>query len=432
MPTLTSTGNVNLTSATNWSPAQVPANGDILIVAGHTLTLNADITLEELRLSNAASRLAHSGGTRTITITTDLQIGAVLSATAITLTAGQELIIQFEPGAVGYRGVSGAATQPTFTVNGGTLRLRAHDTDSNLFAPNSAAVSRILATTNAGAVVETRGRVPATGNLAHSLFAINGGTWTHTHTGVSEFNPTNNGARLIVTTGSLSTTIDWTGDVSTSCPVATAGLVDFSNTQSTVTWNGNLYAGVALSTGSLLRFGGSGSTFTLNGKASHVSGTNSLTIWVLGGVFNWANQAVTLGPTETITMLASGGTINLSGLEIDNSNKVVGLLYGAAVGSAVDTVITNQPGASSCINFLTPTFITTPDPAPVLPPESKVQAGEVYGYTASPLTGNGPIVDSVILATAIALATADKPTLAEIEASTVLASKTDVMNAALL
>ena len=87
MTTLTSTGNVNLTSSTNWSPAQTPVAGDDLIINGaHNLTLDADMTLGSITFQNVSARLVISGTTRSVGATNGWNFTITPSETLISTT----------------------------------------------------------------------------------------------------------------------------------------------------------------------------------------------------------------------------------------------------------------------------------------------------------------------------------------------------------
>lgn len=404
MATLTSAGAVSLTASTNWSPAQVPANGDILIIGAHTLTLNADIELVDLRLTSTTARLAYSGGPRTISITGEILLSSAISATAITLTTGQSLTFRFLPGSTGIRATTNQ-TQYIVTLTGGTLELICHDgtdpdPDRDLVNPAVGNALRLFSSTNSGSTITTVGRLSTgVGNAAHLLANASGGAWTHTHSGLLEFLSTNTSARIASVTGAVAVTINWTGDVQNSNPVNSTGIFIWSNSSATVNFNGNCKSIVAHGGGAIHYV--SAGIVNYTGNLAHAAGSNSLTFWQAGGTFNWTAQSTVVAADETFVMIASAGSFNISGLLVDNNNKWVGVLYGSATGSSVGAVITNAPGAHSCINLLEPTIVTTPDPAPVLPSEGQVLSGVEYGYAASLLTGTGALIDQTAFVTAV-------------------------------
>ena len=75
MATLTSTGAVNLTSAANWSPAQIPANGDALIIGAHAFTIDADLVLLSVTFNNPPA-ITITGATRVVEATNGWTSGA--------------------------------------------------------------------------------------------------------------------------------------------------------------------------------------------------------------------------------------------------------------------------------------------------------------------------------------------------------------------
>ncbi len=424
MPTLTSTGNCNLTSSTNWSPALVPTTGDDLIVGAHTLTLDANITLNSLTFSATTSRLAYSGGPRTITVTGNVIFTAAISASLLTLTATQELI--FIVG--GFRTTANVVQYP-FTVNGGTLRLygTGSSSDSDLIDPTTANSFRLFQTSSSTSVVETRGRL-SIGAGTHNLVLISGGSWTHTHTGTSNFNSVTGTAKFITVSGAVAATVVFNGNVSTTVPVSTTGLITMSGSNSTLDINGNIEATEALGAGALVNL--TAGTLNLVGRIVHVAGTNSLTFLMSGGTFNHANQSITIPSNRTYTAYATAGVYNIGGLLVDNQNNWVAILSGTTTGTAAGAIITTVAGKSASINLLSPTYIFVEEGPATLPLESQVLSGVVYGYAGIEKTGTAVLITAENIRSAVGLSSANLdsqlgnlPTVSEFEARTLPAAE---------
>jgi hypothetical protein len=185
---------------------------------------------------------------------------------------------------------------------------------------------------------------------------------------------------------------------------------------------------------------------------------------VSNGTFQWMNQSPTIPANRDCVILNSSNVaaINLSGLDLTVNGKFIGLFHNNPTTNS-DTRATVLPGGQAATNATSFPIIYPPDPAPILPAPNVVAIGSGhYGYAGSLITPTGLVLDPAILASGVSAAldnisptalarfvTVDTGqtsaaagsvaalgggslTLAQIEASTVLAKKTDVINAGLI
>jgi hypothetical protein len=399
MATITSAASGSVNSTATWVGGVVPGPADDVVIAGHSVTFNVDVDFNSLTLNNTGSRMAVPASvTRVINLATDFKTTAAISATAITVSTGQLTITA--PG--GFRTTT-ALSQPIFTVSGtGILNLSAGGPDTDLITPTTSVSMRLLSLTGAGARANTTGRLSCGGGT-HQIITLAGGIWTHVHSGTSEFLSNTSTAKLIVSSGSTSGTVTFTGDISVSTPATTTGVISFANTATTNTINGDITSTNTTNGGAILHC--TGGTTILNGKISHPAGTNSLTVWVAGSCnFRWANRTVTIDESESVTIYCQAGYVDLGNLTVYNNSRMLVMFVGSGSGGAVGATIYNAAGAVTGINFIDVTIVYIPSPAPVLPPPSNVAAGIEYGYSASPQFGTGLIVDPTVLSTAVGTA----------------------------
>jgi hypothetical protein len=111
--------------------------------------------------------------------------------------------------------------------------------------------SGFFATTAAQAIVNTTGRL-SVGAGTHQLITIAGGTWTHTHDGVTTFNSGTATAKFLVVSGANTTNINFTGDFVSNTPASTTGILVMSGTACTASFNGNLFSSVTNTGGAIL------------------------------------------------------------------------------------------------------------------------------------------------------------------------------------
>lgn len=401
MATITSAASGNASAGATWVGGVAPGPADDVIIAGHTITLDVDRSYNSLTISNTASRLAlPAGANRLLTLTNGFTLGAAISATLLTIVSGQTLTVEV---GTGFR-YNSNQTNATFTVSTGALVLRGvgGSPDSELLDPLTAAAARLFATSNLAASVTTIGRL-SVGAGTHQVITIAGGTWTHQHDGVTQFNTTTSTAKLLSVSGSNLTTINFTGDIASITPATTTGLLVLGGSACTATFNSYLYSSVANNGGSILYC--SAGTTILNGKISHMAGTNSLSLWLAGGTFRWENQSVMIDGAESFTMICSAGFFDIDGLLVDNKNKFIGTIYGTGNGSATGCVITCASGAVAGFNFIDPTYQYLPPGAPTLPDPGDVAAGIQYGYSTAELLGTALVLNPSVLASALSLAT---------------------------
>lgn len=430
MTVLTSTGNVNLTSATNWSPSQIPVNGDDLIIGAHTLTLDADLTLDSVTFNSSASRLAISGTTRSVQATNgwtvSASISAVLCSTVLTTGTTVTLTGAWNIGTTASLNIAGI-----FSSTGGnaTLRTVGSNQSSVLFVTATGNVTRRITNSWTGGNLTTIGRFNfGSGWTSNEPIIINfsSGTYTHQSSGVNDLGGATS-QNLFQFSGN--STLNWTGSV-VSQSITTVGGI-FSLATSSV-----LHAiGAAGDTYELSNATGSGTTPTgiisISAGAVVLTGVfsstnNGIALRQTGGTVTYVNQTLTLPPNRYFVVDGTGGTLNVSGLRLTSSKGFLIRSIGAhAITSNADTQFICSSTAAMFAVYFNPTlesrFVVLPADPPTLPPQNKVEVGQVYGYAATPLTGTGLIVDSGVLSTSLGLAlTANN-----------IATRTDVTNAAL-
>lgn len=422
MATITSAASGNSNSGATWVGGVVPGPDDDVIIAGHVITLNADHTWNSLTLSSSASRLTPNVGPRVLNITTFWRHSAAIGSLACVPPASCTMTVN-----LGYFDHTANQSQYIFGISntGVTLNINSNNAipaEGNLLDPVGVSSTLLVTCSQPTANITVNGYFDtASGQL--TLFNLTGGTLLLNNNLPHNPGLTATSKILVVSgTGVVSATLN--GPCNSLVAQSTTGLVTLSNSNATVTINGDWYQAVTNNPGALLHV--SAGLLILNGKASHVAGSNTLTIWVAGGTFRWEDQTVTITETESVTLYASAGLLDFDGLIIENYNKFVGVMIGTSSFSATGAVLTNYPGAAGAINFMTMATINTENPAPTLPAIGDVAAGTVYGYGAAPLTGTGLAMDPAVLAAAIVTSApairseidANSSRLADIEADT--------------
>lgn len=437
MTTLTSGGAVNLTSSTNWSPAQTPVAGDDLVIGAHTLTLDADFTganaLLSIQFTSASSRLAVSGATRVVDfangISWTVAITGPLCSTAITV--GMSLTIRGKWQPTGNFNMSAM-----FTSTGGNLTLATigDDPSTILMDDHTGNGARVITASWTAGTLTTIGRLytPNASNASTlvTMAGAGGGAgayWNHTHTGLSEMNLGGVGHQLLIFTGKGAHT--WSGDLTSGSTSATGGLWNLSNNEaSSITGTilrtrGNAINAFYIANGSSVVhcLGAFNAALTLTGK---FYSTNKAVFAVVNsataatGRVNWRNQAVSIASNESIIIAAGAGClVDLTNFQVTNAGRFAYLETGAATCTTdSDTLVTCTTAALAFDNSGTGAFdgkiiVLESDP-PTLPDLEDVAAGTVYGYDESPLTGTGLIMDPAVLAAAMHTAVDDELALA--------------------
>lgn len=398
MATITSAASGDATAGTTWLGGVAPGPDDDVVIAGHTVTFDADLVWTSLTINNASGRLAMASNvSRTINLTGQFRRTANSSATVISIPTGSHLTVI----CAGFRATV-SMSQPIFTVAAANARLTLSGggSDSELLDPTTSVTERLFAMSVSSAVVETRGRISVSGGTT-LLAVITGGTWDHEHTGISYFNGTTTG-KILTASGAALQIINFRGDVVSLGATTTTGVFQNSGSNSVCTLTGNFYQAVANTGGALLYV--LGGLLILNGKVSHISGSNSLSVWVAGGTFRWTDQNRVYQSTESFTLIASAGYVELYDLVIENHSRVIGVLYGTANFATGGFTILNQPGGIAGFNHVDILVINSPQPAPSLPAPGDVVAGIVYGYPDFPQIGGGLIIDPASLTASVAAA----------------------------
>jgi hypothetical protein len=406
MTTLTSTGAVNLTSSTNWSPAQTPVDGDDLVIGAHTLTLDADLRLDSITLNNGSSRFAISGTSRSVESTNGFIVAVSLSANLITaaIPSGTSLTL------TGQWRSSANTNLLIASSTGGNLTLRTVGSNSSAILFDDAFLttgSRIITSSWTGGTLTTIGRFSLaawTGNS--SIVTITGGTWSHQSVGMNSFGL--GGHRIFFCSGTA--VINWTGSIDSQSNISAAGLFTLSsNGTHTIGQSGdacclrNSISGVAITSVVNITAG----AVTLTGIFS--ARTHGYVIQQSGGTITYTNQVHTLPSTDYFAVTGTSGAMNISGLKITTAKGAFIQTYLThTVTSNADTLFTCSTTAAFFGAYfntsLESRFVVLASTPPTLPAVEDVAAGESYGYTASPLTGTGLILDPAVLAAAFGTA----------------------------
>lgn len=410
MATLTATASpVNFTSSTNWSPAQIPADGDDLVIpSNYTLRMDVSRTFNTITMSGANSILQCWGSG---TITVQATNGWIMSATSyITLLSSA--------GAFGGTGLIlvGTWTFSNLTstanilsnVSAGfpvTLRTVGSDPSAELIRNLTSFLVTPVNAHSTNATLTFIGRISAPSvPIGGSMFVISGGTLNWTFSGQSNIG----GASLITCTVGGSYSITGTEIISNSngnIPILSAGgsgtFLSSFNLTSTGTNTANTGIGLAFRIGAALT-----NPMIHNGNVV-ITGNLALVSAIAAGTFRIsAGTIVVPVGAQLYTWLTSSMVLDLSDVVIQNSGEIAIInIYSGTVITTSSTLIQNMTNTAtaSAINTsaLDNKIINLTSSPPTLPSTSNVVTGVQYGYTGSLLTGTGLIINSDILSEAI-------------------------------
>ncbi len=397
MATLTSTGAVNLTSSTNWSPAQIPVAGDDLVIGAHTLTLDANLVLNSVTFNSSSSRMVIAGATRTVQATNGWTIALNNSIGELVTTAldGQTVTLY---GRWWLRGNNAGGHLFRSVINGSILTFATvgNDPSAELLLAQGQRPSFILGG-SLDAKLITVGRLTITGGEGipfnpNSYF----GEWQHTSIGINTFSnfymPNIRGK------------ITFYGDATYSTNSYGSPLWSLSSGNN----SNNMFVGnhkiINNTVAAFAIFGVSGaanSSITLIGNASATH--NGTVTTVSSGTFNWSNQSATVPIGERCLITASGGSVNLTNLQlnVEGHFAFVSTLQLPHVTTGASIYVSPGGSASAINNALASQIIATPSPAPVFPPTETVLKDEVYGYAGAELVGTAMLIDPAIISSAV-------------------------------
>ncbi len=400
MATITSAASGNSNVGATWVGGVVPGPDDDVVIAGHVITLTADHTWLSLTISNAAGRVNPSTGTRVLTITSFWLNSVVITGAACTPPASTNFTVNistFE--------TAGNQTKHFFLLSNSNVQLtinsnNAIPTEGNLLNPASTGRVYLVNCTAANSSATINGYFSTPLALLIVLFNFTGGTLVHNVDIPNECFGLATAKYFICSgTGVLNATL---GPFIGRGQVSTTGLVSVNNVNATVTINGNAFLDSAGGAGALLHI--LNGVLALNGKATHLSGTNTLTISLLGGTFRWNNQTRTINADESFTLYATTGLLDIGNLVVHNNNKFVGILTNVSTYASTGFTVISYGEAVAALNFVEGTYIKAEDPPPVLPSIENVAGGVEYGYPALLLTGTGLVVAPAVLAAGVSAA----------------------------
>jgi len=392
MATLTSAGAVNLTSSTNWSPAQVPVAGDDLVIGEHTLTLDADLVLGSVTFNNAASRLAFTGPARSVTATNGWTISGGVAAQFLTtqITIGNALSLY------GKWTFSGSAAAMSFAaMTGGSLTISTTGSDPSLilFDSSPGGTFRLAATnTFTGGTLNTTGRFLLSNGALQFPVTLNGSFWNHNSDGLNVFSY--QGTQIVV---SGVTTMTWTGDVDNKSSVS---LFRFTNWSGVATIDGDVF-GIGLPLFDL----STGNTGSLYFVGSFYPNSVGNQLSLQSGTFFWQSQNATLLQEKELRISLAGGTLVLTGLTLENYGRFAITRTSGTLVTDSNTVIRNfaPTGQSIALNSnqLDGRILQLGVDAPTLPAPETVAAETEYGYTGFEQVGTALLIDPAIISSAV-------------------------------
>jgi hypothetical protein len=414
MTVLTSTGNVNLTSSTNWSPAQIPTSADDLVLAnGHTLTVDADATILSLTVnSSTTSRMTPSGAVRELTVTNGItylgNVGqstaywCVVSGTEFTLNARHDF------------GTNSGSMYVFYANPLSVLNLNATSLADELLSVNAVGYNRLFFFLVADeAEVNVVGRVSAsvpTGNGSTAFNCKNGSNVTISHTGISTINIAGQHQKPFNMEGFGATSLTLNGDWDLPNIFGYSGVSGFFylNSTATLNVNGNINHLSTVSANfaaGVFRLANASAVVNMNGSITQYVGCGTAAIYMTAGTFNWVSQTAVIPVNRQLYIGQYGGTFVCTDLIIENSGSCTIIAYNAVGANAG---LTNKTASAGGSVFPSTTFTITNAEvqAPVLPNEEDVTSGTVYGYTGIDKTGTGLIVDPAILAAALSVSLA--------------------------
>ena len=249
----------------------------------------------------------------------------------------------------------------------------------------------------------TQGRFSITSNDSGGelIEVTSGGSWTHEHSGISNLSLGSNSVYLLYLRNG---TADVTGDFDLEITAgSTAALAHIVAGKLTATGDFKLdnIANSNVTQQNLFRLASSSAELELVGSAHTVTRSRACAILVQSGFFTWRDQNVTVPENRSCYVAIYTGTLNLSGLTVDNAGSVCFAIISGGSALTEGTAIINQPGATGFASFPGIAVTNVPDNAATLPPTEKVVLGEVYGFENTPLTGSALLLDSTVLQTAI-------------------------------
>lgn len=416
MPTLTTAASGNDSAGATWVGGVAPVAGDDIIVLGHTLTLDRDITYNSITFNNASSRLAIGGATRSVQATNGFILGVNLSAVLITtaIPIGTSLTL------TGTWSGSGALVGIANSTGGNlTLATIGNDPGSVLFSnPAVIASSRIITGSWSAGTLTTIGRFDMpTWTGTSTLVTLSGGTWNHTNSGTSLLGP----AAHFVLNNSASATVNWTGDLvsastSASLFAVNGSLSVFNVLAGSVIKRTSSIGGANHQSGTwssvlVMQGAASGAIVNIDGVFCSSKSSRAIAMNLAGGRVNWRNQTKSLPSTDAVVIIASAlATVDLTDLVLNNAGVFTYVESGSATTvESAGTLITNTSTSAQASVFtysgaLDGKMLNLAADAPTLPAVEEVAGGVEYGYDVTPLTGTGLVVDPALFAAAVGTA----------------------------
>jgi hypothetical protein len=410
MPTLTSTGNVNLTTLTNWSPAQIPQDGDDLIIAaGHTLTADKDFVANTITTNATTSRITISGTPRTLTATNGWSIRSnvlfnTISNSVVNLFGRFNIVSSF--------GIFNAITNSTVKLStvgenqSGELIVTTANSFLRLIQGSFDSTST-LTTIGKFNCALSNATALATGNVFNAVVF---GTWNHFSVGLNIFR---NQFNLRDYNTTFDGNVNINGDFSyerTDNTTNTFSIWSLGGTSRNNVFNGNhTIEDISNSFGSNIvttstTYSG---TLEINGKFS-VKNFPSGSINAQGTcLLLHRNQSYTINSDEAVSIsIGASVSLNLTNTQITiNGNFFIGPSLTSTVLVDSSTLFSIGATGLGLVNIKLPTlrnkFVRLSSVVPVLPARQYVTAGITYGFSGSELIGTALQLDPAILASAI-------------------------------
>jgi hypothetical protein len=407
MPTLTSTGNVNLTTSTNWSPAQIPQAGDDLVIAtGHTLTADIDFVANTITTNGATSKITISGTPRTLTATNGWFSRSTFLFNGIS-NATVNIFGRFTQ----------VASQGIFnSISNSTVKLSTvGEIQSNeLVVTTSSSHLVLIGSSDSLSTLTTIGLFNCLINNGGSLTAIfsntNPGSWNHYSIGTNIFRNIFN-LKNFSNTSDINLNIN--GNFSYERTDTTTNTFVFwflTGLNKSIVFNGN-HTFEDISTSGLTILATT-NTFTgtveINGKfcVKNFAGS-SMSIQGTNVLFLHRNQSYTIASDESVNFsLAANVSANFTNTQIQVSGN---LSFSPALATTLlvdsSTLFSLTTTGLAIANIKIPTLrnkiVKLSSVVPVLPNRQNVTAGISYGFSGSELVGTALQLDPAILAAAI-------------------------------